>query len=136
MTVKLFPMNDQVNMHVNPVGMHVEGEDEYQLPRELTETDLVTQKAAVRSLLVLRLERIWRACEPHIDDAVGTGTDVRMAELALKVIDRLAKLHEVTQPDRGQTLGGDEQTITQVRRQEVLAGLAERRVHLDGEVTG
>lgn len=134
MTVKLFPMNDQVNMHVNPTEMHVNGEDEEQLPRELTETDLVSQKAAVRALLVTRLERIWRACEPHIDDSVGTGADVRMTELALKVIDRLAKLHEVTEPDRGQVLGGDEQTITQVRRQEILAGLTERRAHLDGEV--
>lgn len=134
MTVKLFSMNDQVNMHVNQGDMHV-NPDEVPMVRELTEQDLTNQKAAVRALLVTRLERIWQACEPHIDDSVGTGSDVRMAELGLKVLDRLAKLHEVTQPDRGTALVGDEAAITMVRREEILAGLAVRRAHLDGGVT-
>lgn len=128
-----FPTHNVLNMHVKPTELV---NYEVGMPRELTESDLSTQKAAVRALLVTRLEKIWNVCEPHIEDALGTGTDVRMAELALRVIDRLAKLHEVSEPDRGRADLGDEATITQARRDEVLKALTERRGHLDGQLGG
>jgi len=109
--------------------MHVEGD----LPAELTEQAMNEMKAGVRAILVGRLEKIWGVVEPFLDEGTGTGVDVRMAELGLRVIRELAIVHEVSKPDRGTGQVGSVETITQSRRVEILAGLASRAAFLEGE---
>jgi len=97
----------------------------------LSEEDLARIKPAARAILANRLERVWQSCEPHIDNGLGTGVDVRMAELGLRVLDRLAKLYEVTEPDRGGEVVPDRLVVTAARRAEVLAGLDRRAASLE-----
>jgi len=117
------------HMHVKGGDMHVEGD----LPAELTEQAMNEMKAGVRAILVGRLEKIWGVVEPFLDEGTGTGVDVRMAELGLRVIRELAIVHEVSKPDRGTGQVGSVETITQSRRVEILAGLASRAAFLEGE---
>jgi len=122
--------NGHDHMHVKSTVMHVDREIAAGMVRELTEAELNAQKAGVRALLVARLEQVWQVCEPYIVDGAGTGSDARMAELGLKVLDRLALLHEVLKPDRPSGPDGDVPTVTALRRDEVLKALVERAEHV------
>jgi hypothetical protein len=66
----------------------------------LDEDGLAAGKAARRALLAERLEQIWLACEPFIDAGVSSGAEVRMLEVALRVVDRQLELFEVLRADR------------------------------------
>lgn len=112
-----------------PPNMHVKGVVDMvgeELPRELSESELNAQKAMIRGILVGRLEMIWAHVEPFIKVNLGEGTDVRMAKLGIDVIDRLIKLHEVLQPDRPTGTEGQDEVITKVRREKILADLEAR----------
>lgn len=99
----------------------------------LGEEELARVKPAARALLAGRLERIWLACEPFVDVGVGSGADVRMIELALKTVDRLMRVYEVTLPDRAGSESVPELSATSARRARALAALEERQRHLEGE---
>jgi hypothetical protein len=66
-------------------------------PTGIGEEQLNTAAPLVRSLVVQRLEKIWRACEPHID---GTGgrPDPRFVEAGVRVLDRLMRLYRLDSP--------------------------------------
>ena len=70
----------------------------------ITEENVNQSQPLVRALVVQRLEKIWRTCEPHIEVPVdGEGSplykaDPRFVEAGIRVCDRLAKLYHLEQP--------------------------------------
>lgn len=73
------------------------------LPRELTEADIVAQQPAARGKLLARLEELYTWCEDGM--AAGERPDPRFAELAVRIIDREAKIFRIDRPPQEQ---GDE----------------------------
>jgi hypothetical protein len=61
----------------------------------------------VRALVTERLEKIWRVCEPHIEVPLGEDgvplykADPRFIEAGIRVIDRLARLYRLDNPQVG-----------------------------------
>lgn len=68
--------------------------------RGIRDEDIHDSAPLVRALVVERLEKIWRNCEPFID---GTGgkPDPRFIEAGIRVCDRLSKLYRLEQPVPG-----------------------------------
>lgn len=68
--------------------------------RGIRDEDIHNSAPMVRALVVERLEKIWRNCEPFID---GTGgkPDPRFIEAGIRVCDRLSKLYRLEQPVPG-----------------------------------
>lgn len=66
-------------------------------PGGIGEEQLTEAAPLVRSLVVQRLETIWRTCQPHID---GTGgkPDPRFVEAGIRVLDRLMRLYRLDAP--------------------------------------
>jgi hypothetical protein len=66
-------------------------------PGGIGEEQLQEAAPLVRSLVVQRLETIWRTCQPHID---GTGgkPDPRFVEAGIRVLDRLMRLYRLDAP--------------------------------------
>lgn len=66
-------------------------------PTGIGEEQLADAAPLVRSLVVQRLETIWRTCQPHID---GTGgrPDPRFVEAGIRVLDRLMRLYRLDAP--------------------------------------
>jgi hypothetical protein len=62
------------------------------LPNALDDAAVDAQKAAVRALLVKRLEGLWEVADEELD---GGKDRVRWAELQLRIVDRLAKLYRM-----------------------------------------
>lgn len=100
----------------------------------------VTQSAPmVRALVVERLEKIWRACEPHIlppppapgEERLPSRPDPRFVEAGIKVNDRLIALYGLLKP---QTAAGDEdQVTTQAQVDAAIAKAAEIEKKLSPE---
>lgn len=71
----------------------------------------------VRALVVQRLEKIWRACEPYIippqDEELVRKPDPRFVEAGIRVTDRLIALYGLLKPsnqgedDRPEALEGE-----------------------------
>lgn len=62
----------------------------------------------VRALVVERLERMWRACEPFINSELGK-PDPRFIEAGVRITDRLTRLYrlELPQPATNEPDAGD-----------------------------
>ena len=61
------------------------------------EEELHSAAPLVRSLVVERLEKIWRTCEPHISGEAGK-PDPRFVEAGIRVLDRLMRLYRLDAP--------------------------------------
>jgi hypothetical protein len=74
-------------------------------PGGIGEEQLQEAAPLVRSLVVQRLETIWRTCQPHID---GTGgkPDPRFVEAGIRVLDRLMRLYRLDAPAASQQAVG------------------------------
>lgn len=66
-------------------------------PAGIGEEQLADAAPLVRSLVVQRLESIWRTCQPHIDGSAGR-PDPRFVEAGIRVLDRLMRLYRLDQP--------------------------------------
>lgn len=70
----------------------------------LTDTDLAKNQARVRGLIALRLEKLWRGCEPFIearqDEETGAWIkpDPRYLETGARVLRDLGKLWRIEAP--------------------------------------
>lgn len=93
--------------------------------RQLGEDELASQKPGVRAIIAERLELIYQSCAPWIGQADG-GDGTRVLELALRTLDRLAKVYEIYEPDRPGTSSETVIANTRQRQEAVLAELAER----------
>lgn len=69
---------------------------------EVTEEMLAESAGRARWLIMGRLEKIWKTCEPHIDgsrlEEQGSPPDPRWAEIGLRALDRLVKLQRLDRP--------------------------------------
>lgn len=74
-------------------------------PTGIGEEQLADAAPLVRSLVVQRLETIWRTCQPHIDGTAGK-PDPRFVEAGIRVLDRLMRLYRLDHP----APGGDSET--------------------------
>ena len=90
--------------------------------------DQVSEAAPmVRALVVSRLEKIWRACEPHIllpDPEPGEPPrkpDPRFIEAGIRVNDRLIALYGLLKPQQAQDADQD------VGQEQVEAAIARAR---------
>lgn len=75
------------------------------VPLTLTDTDISRDQARMRALIAVRLERVWAACEPHLEPLVDPDTgerigraDPRFVEAGLRVLRDLGRLYRVEQP--------------------------------------
>src|SRR5574338_191039 len=66
-------------------------------PTGIGEEQLADAAPLVRSLVVQRLETIWRTCQPHIDGSAGK-PDPRFVEAGIRVLDRLMRLYRLDHP--------------------------------------
>lgn len=92
--------------------------------------DQVSEAAPmVRALVVSRLEKIWRACEPHIllpDPEPGDPPrkpDPRFIEAGIRVNDRLIALYGLLKPQQAQDQdqdAGQEQVEAAIARAKAL----------------
>lgn len=92
--------------------------------------DQVSESAPmVRALVVSRLEKIWRACEPHIllpDPEPGEPVrkpDPRFVEAGIRVNDRLIALYGLLKPQQAQDAdaqGGEEDIQAAIERAKAL----------------
>lgn len=92
--------------------------------------DQVSEAAPmVRALVVSRLEKIWRACEPHIllpDPEPGEPVrkpDPRFIEAGIRVNDRLIALYGLLKPQQAQDSdqdAGQEQVEAAIARAKAL----------------
>lgn len=73
-------------------------------PTGIGEEQLADAAPLVRSLVVQRLESIWRTCQPHIDGSAGR-PDPRFVEAGIRVLDRLMRLYRLDHP---QPAGNDD----------------------------
>lgn len=117
-----------VNMHVSLVTME-------QLPhvnRGIGDEQVSESAPLVRALVVERLEKIWRTCEPWID---GTGgkPDPRFVEAGIRVCDRLTRLYRLDDP-----IPGSEQPDGDLvpKADLVLAGLQELEQRMNDGTLG
>lgn len=69
------------------------------LPRELDEAGIAAQQAAARGQLLARLERLFRLAEDNVEGLDGEKPDPRWAELAVRILDREAKLYRLDRPE-------------------------------------
>lgn len=90
----------------------------------------------VRALVVERLEKIWRACEPYIlppeVDGYTPKPDPRFVESGIRVTDRLIALYGLLKPSgQGED---DDQTALEGERAQAIAKVAEltQRIAQDG----
>lgn len=88
--------------------------DEYDIPADLNlagkgirDEDVAASAPLVRALLVQRLEKMWRACEPQIEGVAGK-PDPRFLEAGIRISDRLAKLYRLDAPVPGEDRGDGE----------------------------
>lgn len=86
-------------------------------PRELTEADLVIQQPGVRAKLLVRLEDLYAWCEDGM--AAGERPDPRFAELAVRILDREAKIFRLDRPP--QETGDEVDERTDVMNQRAIA---------------
>lgn len=66
-------------------------------PTGIGDEQLADAAPLVRSLVVQRLESIWRTCQPHIDGSAGK-PDPRFVEAGIRVLDRLMRLYRLDHP--------------------------------------
>jgi len=90
-------------------------------PQGIGEEQLTDAAPLVRSLVVQRLETIWRTCQPHID---GTGgkPDPRFVEAGIRVLDRLMRLYRLDTPQAAPPAtsdSGDSAALVEARLQEL-----------------
>jgi hypothetical protein len=95
-------------------------------------------RAAMRGLLVDRLEAVWATVAPHVGreaveeaQALEARMDPRWAELGLRVIDRYVKIFRLEESRARAEVdaGGDQGAL----RAKVLGELAEREGQLRGD---
>jgi hypothetical protein len=102
-------------------------------PRELDEAGIAAQQAAARGLLVARLERLYGYCEDNLGGVEDGGADPRFAELAVRIIDRLAKLYRLdrapSSPDSDEL---DVVTSTALARSSVVQQLSDLSAKMTG----
>lgn len=94
-------------------------------PTGIGEEQLQSAAPLVRSLVVQRLETIWRTCQPHID---GTGgkPDPRFVEAGIRVLDRLMRLYRLdapVPPAPDELVGVDGAVVLEERLRELEARL-------------
>lgn len=67
--------------------------------RGIGEEQVAASAPMVRALVVQRLEMIWRSCEGFINLDEGK-PDPRFVEAGIRVLDRLARLYRLDNPER------------------------------------
>lgn len=117
-----------VNMHVWVVTM--DGVPELH-GKGIADEQVAESAPLVRALVVQRLEKIWSACEPHVDGTAGK-PDPRFIEAGIRVTDRLIRLYRLDAPLPSQDAGeGDRVPMVDL----VTRGLAELEQRLaDGSL--
>jgi hypothetical protein len=71
---------------------------------QIGDQELQDSQAAVRALVVHRLELIWATIEPHVNGSrveEGWSPDVRFVEAGIRCLDRLARVYRLQDPGRG-----------------------------------
>jgi hypothetical protein len=109
----------------NP-GLHAVTMDEL-TTRGIADDQISESAPLVRALVVERLEKIWRTCEPWIT-GVGGKPDPRFIEAGIRVCDRLSKLYRLDAPQPG----SDQPDGDLVPKAElVIRGLAELEARMN-----
>lgn len=87
---------------------------------QIGDEEIHASQAAVRALVVHRLELIWRTVEPHVDGSrqeEGWSPDVRFVEAGIRCLDRLAAVYRLRDPQRqdpgGQEAGQDAREVAE-----------------------
>lgn len=79
----------------------------------ISDEDVAASAPMVRALVVARLEKIWRSCEPHImpppysDGEPAPKPDPRFVEAGIRVNDRLIALYGLLKTNPGLDKGED-----------------------------
>jgi hypothetical protein len=87
------------------------------------EEQVAESQPMVRALIVERLEQVWSACEPFINDR-SMKPDPRFLENGLRALDRLMRLYRLDspgqsgEPDEGSRIDIRELVLAQVRELE------------------
>lgn len=67
----------------------------------ISDDNVAADQAAVRGLVVKRLEQLWATIEPHVDGRVvadGYRVDPRMIQAGITVVRELGKLYRLDRP--------------------------------------
>jgi hypothetical protein len=100
--------------------------------RGIREEELHESSPLVRALVVERLEMIWRACQPHINQDAGK-PDPRFIEAGIRTLKELIRVYRLDQPAPGAV----ESSGDMVGNAElVLAGVRELEAKLQDVVQG
>lgn len=67
------------------------------IPAGIGDEQVADAAPLVRALVVERLEKMWRACEPFIEPEAGK-PDPRFLEAGIRIQDRLVKLYRLEIP--------------------------------------
>jgi hypothetical protein len=95
--------------------------------RGIADEQVAESAPLVRALVVERLEKIWRTCEPWITGTAGK-PDPRFVEAGIRVCDRLTRLYRLDDP-----VPGSEQPDGELipKAELVLAGLRELEARMN-----
>lgn|SRR5262245_27350587 len=100
----------------------------------ITDEDIANLAPQVRAHLLIRLERAWSACEPHLvvqrnpETGLTMRPDVRFVEAGIRICDRLASLFRLQAPGKSGIEPITERNLVQAR---VLAQIEEMETRMD-----
>lgn len=65
---------------------------------QITDEDLASSKAAVRALVVARLEQLWRPISDHLKKVSDFPPDPRLLEIGLRITKDLSLMYQLQRP--------------------------------------
>lgn len=96
------------------------------IARELTDIMIAEQRGAARGVIAARLEELYAYARSYMGEDADGKPDVRFAELMLRILDRMIKVHRIDERDLpGQEEPEQQSVATDRMRVQIAAQMAD-----------